>query len=162
MSLATVRAYVWRKPEDLVLNYRVTQTRWSETSHWKGDHNFWNWTALLSVARILCHTNLTCFHMDMLFLLKLGLFCYQVRSLLLGCVIPSGKILLQCAFQLPPSWSFVCMYIFGFSLQWSLFFYGCDLVCMEAPGFYPTWWSGIQRVLVFVKWAGKGMEKSFI
>ncbi|XP_022742282.1 WD repeat-containing protein 48-like isoform X1 [Durio zibethinus] len=27
MSLATVRAYVWKKPEDLVLNYRVTQGR---------------------------------------------------------------------------------------------------------------------------------------
>ncbi|KAL4351908.1 hypothetical protein GQ457_06G019930 [Hibiscus cannabinus] len=27
MSLATVRAYVWKKPEDLVLNYRVIQSR---------------------------------------------------------------------------------------------------------------------------------------
>lgn len=27
MSLATVRAYIWKKPEDLVLNYRVTQNR---------------------------------------------------------------------------------------------------------------------------------------
>ncbi|KAH7654954.1 WDR48/Bun107 protein [Dioscorea alata] len=27
MSLATVRAYIWKKPEDLVLNYRVVQTR---------------------------------------------------------------------------------------------------------------------------------------
>ncbi|KAA8544996.1 hypothetical protein F0562_019787 [Nyssa sinensis] len=27
MSLATVRAYIWKKPEDLVLNYRVVQNR---------------------------------------------------------------------------------------------------------------------------------------
>ncbi|KAJ0976182.1 hypothetical protein J5N97_018147 [Dioscorea zingiberensis] len=27
MSLATVKAYIWKKPEDLVLNYRVVQTR---------------------------------------------------------------------------------------------------------------------------------------
>uniref|UniRef100_A0A0D9XX69 Uncharacterized protein n=1 Tax=Leersia perrieri TaxID=77586 RepID=A0A0D9XX69_9ORYZ len=27
MSLATVRAYVWKKPEDLILNYRVVQSR---------------------------------------------------------------------------------------------------------------------------------------
>lgn len=27
MSLATVRAYVWKKPEDLVLHYRVMQGR---------------------------------------------------------------------------------------------------------------------------------------
>ncbi|KAJ6823282.1 WD repeat-containing protein 48 isoform X1 [Iris pallida] len=27
MSLATVRAYIWKKPEDLILNYRVMQTR---------------------------------------------------------------------------------------------------------------------------------------
>ncbi|MBA0844096.1 hypothetical protein Goarm_001220 [Gossypium armourianum] len=27
MSLATVRAYIWKKPEDLVLNYRVVQGR---------------------------------------------------------------------------------------------------------------------------------------
>lgn len=27
MSLATVRAYVWKKSEDLVLNYRVVQGR---------------------------------------------------------------------------------------------------------------------------------------
>ncbi|XP_010909218.2 uncharacterized protein [Elaeis guineensis] len=27
MSLATVRAYIWKKPEDLVLNYRVVQPR---------------------------------------------------------------------------------------------------------------------------------------
>uniref|UniRef100_A0A5K0V8C6 Uncharacterized protein n=1 Tax=Nymphaea colorata TaxID=210225 RepID=A0A5K0V8C6_9MAGN len=25
MSLATVRAYIWKKPEDLVLNYRMAQ-----------------------------------------------------------------------------------------------------------------------------------------
>jgi hypothetical protein len=28
MSLATVRAYIWKKPEDLTLNYRVVQGRW--------------------------------------------------------------------------------------------------------------------------------------
>ncbi|KAL7094510.1 hypothetical protein ACP275_11G107800 [Erythranthe tilingii] len=27
MSLATVRAYIWKKPEDLILNYRVVQNR---------------------------------------------------------------------------------------------------------------------------------------
>ncbi|RRT85349.1 hypothetical protein BHE74_00011003 [Ensete ventricosum] len=27
MSLATVRTYMWKKPEDLILNYRVVQTR---------------------------------------------------------------------------------------------------------------------------------------
>ncbi|KAJ6852660.1 WD repeat-containing protein 48 isoform X1 [Iris pallida] len=30
MSLATVRAYVWKKPEDLILNYRVMQSRISD------------------------------------------------------------------------------------------------------------------------------------
>uniref|UniRef100_A0A453K812 RAWUL domain-containing protein n=1 Tax=Aegilops tauschii subsp. strangulata TaxID=200361 RepID=A0A453K812_AEGTS len=27
MSLATVRTYIWKKPEDLILNYRVVQSR---------------------------------------------------------------------------------------------------------------------------------------
>lgn len=27
MSLATVRNYIWKKPEDLVLNYKVVQSR---------------------------------------------------------------------------------------------------------------------------------------
>jgi hypothetical protein len=27
MSLATVRTYIWKKPEDLILNYRVVQYR---------------------------------------------------------------------------------------------------------------------------------------
>ncbi|CAN0897569.1 WD repeat-containing protein 48 [Linum grandiflorum] len=25
MSLATVRTYIWKKPEDLILNYRIIQ-----------------------------------------------------------------------------------------------------------------------------------------
>lgn len=29
MSLATVRTYIWKKPEDLILHYRVVQPRWS-------------------------------------------------------------------------------------------------------------------------------------
>lgn len=28
MSLATVRAYIWKKSDDLILNYRVVQPRW--------------------------------------------------------------------------------------------------------------------------------------
>ena len=27
MSLATVRVYIWKKPEDLILNYRVAIAR---------------------------------------------------------------------------------------------------------------------------------------
>lgn len=35
MSLATVRTYIWKKQEDLVLNYRVVQgSRWSHGSGW--------------------------------------------------------------------------------------------------------------------------------
>ena len=34
MSLATVRTYIWKKPEDLVLNYRVVQGRWWKPIRW--------------------------------------------------------------------------------------------------------------------------------
>ncbi|KAL0424601.1 UNVERIFIED_CONTAM: WD repeat-containing protein 48 [Sesamum radiatum] len=38
MSLATVRAYIWKKPEDLILNYRVVQE--GDGRHLKGDTAF--------------------------------------------------------------------------------------------------------------------------
>lgn len=37
MSLATVRAYVWKKPEDLVLNYRVVQGKWPQMVSEEGE-----------------------------------------------------------------------------------------------------------------------------
>lgn len=62
MSLATVRAYVWKKSEDLVLNYRVVQGRWFCKTFWRWGFlvlffcflSFWTSFALIQPSLTFC------------------------------------------------------------------------------------------------------------
>ena len=57
MSLATVRAYIWKKADDLVLNYRLVQGRWCV---WHPGGVYWVLLLVVSLSLSLSHNHLYC------------------------------------------------------------------------------------------------------
>lgn len=55
MSLATVRTYIWKKHEDLILNYRVVHARWLVRTTKRGEFLRFNSFCLNQFSLLLDH-----------------------------------------------------------------------------------------------------------
>ena len=86
MRLATVRTYIWKNPEDLVLNYRVVQGRWWKPIRW--------WAFEQKKMKIACELISILIHFPVFPVFVCGLLPIQFGGpgsrcrRLCGCVFP--------------------------------------------------------------------------